>query len=218
MRLGISYVGMDLSGPVNIADTAIVSFTPEDQHLVLHQHLTCASDDRIVALIRELNASGEVAAGLDAPLSYNPGGGDRPGDRKLRELIVRAGMRPGSVMPPTMTRMVYLTLRGVTLANQLRQIDPRNIRIVEVHPGAAMVLRGAPVQDVIEFKKSTAARKRLCQWLEKEGLRGVHKLSEESDHSLAACAAVLAAWKWHAGKAAWMEPAAPPHHPFDYAC
>jgi predicted nuclease with RNAse H fold len=215
---GISYVGIDLSGPVNIADTSVVSFAEENQRLVLDKHLSFASDDQIITLISDLSNSGMVVAGIDAPLSYNPGGGDRPGDKKLREVIVRMGMRPGSIMPPTLTRMVYLTLRGVTIASQLRHIDARNIRIAEVHPGAAMALRGASLQDVVEFKRSVSARKRLFSWLVKEGLYGADEISEETDHTLAACAAALAAWKWHAGKAAWMEPAAPPHHPFDYVC
>jgi hypothetical protein len=37
----------------------------------------------------------QIAVGLDAPLSYNPGGGDRPADACLRKAVVGAGLRQG---------------------------------------------------------------------------------------------------------------------------
>ncbi|MFP3489293.1 DUF429 domain-containing protein, partial [Staphylococcus sp. SIMBA_130] len=93
-----------------------------------------ATDEKIYEQFR---GKKDVTIGIDAPLSYQPGGGDRPSDRALRQRIVKAGMRSGSIMTPTMTRMVYLKLRGISLSRGLEA----NAHIVEVHPGAAIGLR-----------------------------------------------------------------------------
>ncbi len=121
-------------------------------------------------------------------------------------------------MTPTMTRMAYLTLRGVCVARLLEGVRPSPPRIVEVHPGAALVLRDAPVDDVREMKRSPAARERLLAWLEGRGLRGASRGREATDHVVAACAAALAAWDWVSDRSAWLRRARPPLHPYDFAC
>jgi hypothetical protein len=68
------------------------------------------------------------------------------------------------------------------------------------------------------MKTDSRARQELLEWLEIKGLQGLGKLPEQSDHSVAACAAALAAWQWSTGKAVWLHKAEPPLHPFDYAC
>ena len=158
-----------------------------------------------------------MIAGIDAPLSYNIGGGDRPADAALRKKIIAAGLRPGSVMVPTMTRMVYLTLRGMAVARLLRAAHEKTA-VVEVHPGAAMVLRGAPVDDVAAFKFDSKCRLNLLAWLEGQGLRNVAAVQEPTDHYVAACGAALAAWKWHINETKWLHRAVLPFHPFDFAC
>ncbi len=210
-------LGVDLSGPTNTADTAAAWFEVGQDGLALAGHEIGVGDERLVALARELAARDPaLVVGLDAPLSYQPGGGDRAADRALRKRIVAAGMPPGSVMTPTMTRMAYLTLRGVTVARALAAAVP-DARIVEAHPGAALVLRGAPVADVRAIKTHPAAVTRLVGWLGAQGLTG---LSDElaSDHELAACACALAAWRWSRGGAVWLAPASGVHHPYDFAC
>ncbi len=211
-------VGIDLSGPSNVKDTVFLAFQVKGERLRLKQTIQGARDDDIYEATAELAAKGEIVVGLDAPLSYNPGGGDRPGDSTLRERIVAAGLHPGSVMTPTMTRMAYLTLRGMTIARILKAIPDRKPEIVEAHPGATMALRGAPISDVRAYKVDPPARHRLLGWLKSQGLDcgKIHKRPD--DHHVAACAAALATWKWHQGKAVWVEPASPPHHPFDFVC
>lgn len=211
-------IGVDLSGPSNTADTAIVKFEGRGGKLECRSHQVGAGDPVLHALVSAACAKGATVVGLDAPLSYNPGGGDRPGDRSLRAGITRAGLRSGSVMPPTMMRMVYLTLRGVSVARLLSGIGPRAPRIVEVHPGASLALRGAPVADVRAFKQEVAARRRLLRWLERQGLGGAAGLDPSSDHLVAACGCALAAWKWATGEPAWVHAAEQPLHPFDFAC
>lgn len=211
-------IGIDLSGPTNTRDTVLVAFREKGEGLMWKDMVCEAGDDDIQHMAEELSNHGPVVVGLDAPLSYNPGGGDRPGDRALREKISAAGLHPGSVMTPTMTRMAYLTLRGMSVARALGTINRHLLRVVEVHPGAALGLRGAAVKDVRSYKMDAAARERLLGWMQNQGVDCQTLLKDPDDHQVSACAAALAAWKWHQGKPAWLEPAAPPHHPFDFAC
>jgi len=211
-------MGIDLSGPTNTQDTVVVAFEEQDERLMWKDMVCEAGDDDIQQTAQNLSKHGPVVVGLAAPLSYNPGGGDRPGDRILRERITAAGLHPGSVMTPTMTRMAYLTLRGMSVARSLGSLSGSPVRVVEVHPGAALALRGAPVQDVRTYKMDPAARRRLLSWMQNLGV-DCHKLHKDADdHQVSACAAALAAWKWQQGKPAWLAPAAPPYHPFDFAC
>ena len=70
--------------------------------------------------------------GIDAPLSYQDGGGDRPQDKSIRQFIKKHGLSGSSIMPPTLTKMVYLTLRGIGLTRRIMLLnDSQNIRMVE---------------------------------------------------------------------------------------
>ena len=126
-------------------------------------------------------------------------------------------MPAGSVMPPTLTKMAYLTLRGMAVSRFLES-HPYKISIVEVHPTGSMALRGAPVDSIKEMKRSSGAKLTLLQWLENEGLNGIDLSGSRSDHYLAACAAALAAWKWHLGESVWIYKAEMPFHPYDFVC
>lgn len=205
-------LGLDLAGPANAADTAAAQavVTPEGLSIT---HLAIGIEDGDLPGL--LPAGGDLVVGLDAPLSYQPGGGDRPGDRTLRRRLIEAGLPPGTVMAPTMTRMAYLTLRGISVARLIRNLRP-DARICEVHPGGAMALRCAPLAAVRRMKASADHRKSLALWLEEAGVQGVP--AKVCDHRLAACAATLGAWQWSRGRAAWLHAASPPLHPHDYCC
>jgi predicted nuclease with RNAse H fold len=218
LTAALTVVGIDLSGPGNPADTAVAWLRARAGGLEYAGELRGADDRAILDLVAGLEDGAAVIVGLDAPLSYNPGGGDRPGDRKLRARLRAAGVGSVSVMPPTLTRMAYLTLRGLAVARALATLGAGAPRIVEVHPGAACALRGADARLVRGFKREAAARRGLLAWLERRGLRGIAGLEAPTDHLVAACAAALAAWRWACGRPAWVEPAAPPLHPFDFAC
>jgi len=211
-------VGGDLSGPSNPNDTALVFLEQEGGRLRYLGSRLGADDRKIFAVVSELAKTDAVVVGLDAPLSYNIGGGDRPADLRLRRAVVEIGMPPGSVMAPTMTRMAYLTLRGIAVSRCLDTIDPERVRIVEVHPSASLALRGAPLDDVISFKRNTGSQASLLGWLEEQGLKGVSQILQPTDHYVAACAGALAAWKWSSNKAVWIEHASLPFHPYDFAC
>ncbi|MGD0623474.1 MAG: DUF429 domain-containing protein [Thermodesulfobacteriota bacterium] len=210
--------GLDLSGPSNTAETVLVLFGVDDGGLRLNSLHERVTDSKINEIVHEASTEDTIVIGIDAPLSYNPGGGDRAGDSSLRALIVANGLQPGTVMPPTAPRMVYLTLRGVVVARSLEAICGEAIKIVEVHPSAAMVLRGAVPEQVRMFPKSHESRSQLRQWLSTRGLKGLEFLQDLSEHAVAACACALGAWKWHTDESVWIQKAAPPHHPYDFAC
>ncbi len=207
-------IGMDLSGPTNTTDTAVVVFHQANSRIEFVAQVE-GTDAAIRSAVLEAALSGPVVVGIDAPLSYEPGGGDRKRDRALRARAVEAGLRSGSVMPPTMTRMAYLSLRGLALT---RLLDAPQIEIVEVHPGAAMALGGAPIDDVRAFASTPQARPRLLEWLESCGVSGLPADGGASSHFVAACSAAWAAHRWQRGESAWLAPAEMPFHPFDFAC
>ena len=209
-------VGIDLSGPRNFADTCLVSFEEHGDEIYLVDIRESADDDQILEAISSFDPKERIVIGIDAPLSYNPKGGDRASDSELRRLIHSRGGGAG-IMPPTMIRMVYLTLRGLHLTRVLESLE-YGLSIVETHPGACMILRGAASEDVHKFKADGSARKSLLDWLETNGLKGISRSEIASDHYVAACAAALGAWQWSRGKSAWCFSAKPPHHPYDFAC
>jgi predicted nuclease with RNAse H fold len=216
--MSMQVVGIDLSGPRNFADTCLVSFEERGEEIHLIDVREGAADDQILEAISSLGQTEPITIGVDAPLSYNPVGGDRPSDSELRRFVQAQGGRVG-IMPPTMIRMVYLTLRGLHLTRLLESLEPQyDLGIVEVHPGACMILRGADPDDIRKFKTESSARGRLLDWLETKRLKGISRADIVTDHYVAACAAALGAWQWGLGKPIWCFPAELPHHPYDFAC
>lgn len=165
----------------------------------------------------------EVVIGMDAPLSYEDGGGDRLGDKQLRQFIVSRGMKSGSIMPPTFNRMVYLTLRGIKLSREIENLTSNNpISIVEVHPGAVIGSR-IPHKDlayVLMYKQEMSSRSFIKNWLEGQLLTQLPPFIDEESHLIDACAAALGAWHWKDPlfEPKWLLPANPPLHPYDYCC
>ena len=204
------YIGIDLSGPSNTKDTSLAFFTGDESQLTFHQIVNGATDQNIYEILH--SKSDHLIIGIDAPLSYQPGGGDRPADRALRQRIIAKGMKSGSIMTPTMTRMVYLTLRGISLSRGLSAITPD---IVEVHPGSAVGLRSSDITSVLNYKIEINPRYQLRSFLEKDGVTGIPTDVLHSSHSFDACLAAYAAWKWKHGESEFLHAAEPPFHPFD---
>jgi predicted nuclease with RNAse H fold len=135
----------------------------------------------------------------------------------LRAEIVARKMHPGSVMAPTAPRMVYLTLRGLALAQVLASTRSKHrVSVVEVHPGATLCFRKAPLEAIRKFAKHGNAQEELVTWLRSRHLRGLKAPSPCSSHFVAACAAALAAWDWRCGRSPWLAKADPPWHPYDF--
>jgi uncharacterized protein len=216
-------IGIDLSGPSNHKDTAVVVFEEHGMQLRFVKYGCPMSDEEILKEVTAQSHIDEVVIGIDAPLSYEDGGGDRMSDRELRKFIVGIGMKPGSIMPPTFNRMVYLTLRGIKLSREITTLASLHpISLVEVHPGAVIGSRltQKELDYVLTYKKDLEARKILLKWLEQQQLMGIPETAAERCHSIDACAAALGAWHWKNSECTpkWRFPANPPLHPFDYCC
>jgi uncharacterized protein len=212
-------VGVDLSGPAGIDNTGVVVFSARDAGLDFVDQQCDGSDASLYSLIDALSCESPVVVGIDAPLSYEPGGGQRARDAELRRQIVAKGMRSGSVMAPTAPRMVYLTLRGIVLAQVLGALHAEpQVRIVEVHPGASLCLRDAPLDAILAFAADELARERLIDWLSSQRIDRLKVPAPCPSHFVAACAAAVAAWDWHFGRSRWLAKARLPWHPYDFAC
>jgi len=219
----VRVIGIDLSGPSNHRDTVLVVFELEKRKLRCVKLRSHVSDEEILKEVAEQTQESEVVIGIDAPLSYEDGGGDRKSDRYLRNFIVEIGMKPASIMPPTLNRMVYLTLRGIKLTREIEaQASRHPISIVEVHPGAVIGSRlpEGRMDDALTYKDNLEVRKVLLNWLEQQLLIGIPETAAQKSHSIDACAAALGAWHWKdtAFTPKWSFPAKPPLHPYAYCC
>ena len=93
-------VGIDLSEPTDTQDTAYAAFTLENGRLSLIDTIFAATDEITFQKTVDLATQSTVVVGLDAPLSYNPGGGDRPSDKALRQQITCLGLHPDTHHDP----------------------------------------------------------------------------------------------------------------------
>ena len=212
-------VGVDLAGPRNASGTGIAWFHSTDVELRFGGFKDGAGDQDILELVLRMAEIDRVCVGVDAPLAYGSTDGRRAADGELRKKLIERGGHPGIVMAPLAPRMVYLTLRGVALARALMTVPaPFGLDVVEVHPGGAFLLRGAPVELVRTFKREIPSRVALVRWLSKAGMPGLPDELSASDHVIAACAAALAAWEWAYRRTQWVYPASSPMEPFDFAC
>lgn len=214
-------IGIDLSGPSNHKDTYLTVFEAKDNELKFIKYLSHLSDEAILEEVFAQSKTDEVVIGIDAPLSYEDGGGDRKSDKSLRKFIVELGMKSSSIMPPTLNRMVYLTLRGIKLTREIMgatSVHP--ISIVEVHPGAIIGSRLSPaeIEHVLTYKQDLAVRRILLNWFKQQQVFGVPEILAAESHSIDACAAAIGAWNWKEGKSKWVYPAKFPLHPFEFCC
>jgi len=216
-------IGIDLSGPSNHKDTVLVVFEVIENQLKFVKCRRHINDEEILKEVAAQSQVNEVVIGIDAPLSYEDGGGDRESDRAIRKYIVDIGMKPGSIMAPTFNRMVYLTLRGIKLTREIEaEISQYPVSIVEVHPGAVIGSRLSPkeMDYVLTYKQDLEMRKVLLKWFEQQQLVGIPKTAADENHTIDACAAALGAWHWAdpAFSPKWRYSAKPPLHPYDFCC
>jgi uncharacterized protein len=216
-------IGIDLSGPSNHKDTVMAIFERKDGELKFLNLRRNIGDLDILEEIQAQSQIDEVVIGMDAPLSYQDGGGDRLGDKQLRQFILSLGMKSGSIMPPTFNRMVYLTLRGIKLTREIESLTRQNpISIVEVHPGAVIGSRipRIDLDYVLTYKQEKSSRSFIKHWLMEQHITQLPPYIDEESHMIDACAAALGAWHWKdpALEPKWLLPAHPPLYPYDYCC
>jgi predicted nuclease with RNAse H fold len=219
----LKVIGIDLSGPANHKDTVLTVFQVRNNLLLFENMLVDVSDEMIISTIIDAAKGEDVAVGIDAPLSYQDGGGDRPQDKSIRQFIKSFGLSGSSIMPPTLTKMVYLTLRGISLTRRIMSCKEfKKIRLVEVHPGAAIGVRlgTEDLYHALHYKKELESSKVIFDWFNTIGLSGLPNEIPFISHQIDACAAALAAWYWAdpAKQPKWLWNKTSPVHPFEYCC
>ncbi|MBA2175095.1 DUF429 domain-containing protein [Halobacillus locisalis] len=211
----MNIIGIDLSGPSNHKDTVAAAFHEKGERLEFDYRIQGASDVDLLDFVSSYADEGRVIVGIDSPLSYQDGGGDRLFDRELRRFAKDLGMKSGSVMTPTLTRMIYLTARGIHLAHSLKTIE--RVEVVEVHPGVALASRlsAEDFHHALSYKKEPTGLEWVTDWLTSTFLTTSLPPVHES-HDVDAVLASIAAWHWAAeGKSpTWCMDAEPPHYPF----
>lgn len=185
-------LGIDLSGPSNHADTCMAW---RNEQGIIEVDCGC-SDAQIMHWVTQLNH--RVVVFIDAPLSYQDGGGYRPCDSALRRFLNDRGFQRLGVIAPTMTKMVYLTLRGIALAQQL---DKAGATVIETHPGASLLLSGVEADQVFALKNSPLAIHAVQSHWQQLGINFSKELT--SDHQVMAVQALLTAERWMSEQCYW---------------
>lgn len=155
------------------------------------------NDSQIYEFLQQYATNYQIFIAVDAPLTYNEGGGYREVDRAVREHLNAHGFSKIGVMAPTMTKMAYLTLRGLRI-RELCGLLP-NVQLFETHPGASLVLDSISYEMVTQIKSMPQAR--LAVW---EALTGRYRFLNglkstkiaNNDHELMAIAAMLSAFRF----------------------
>ncbi|MGM0844781.1 MAG: DUF429 domain-containing protein [Bacillota bacterium] len=216
-------IGIDLSGPSNPKDTVISIFDKVDGSLKFRELISGATDEVILSRVKREAETDSVFIGIDSPLSYQDGGGDRQADKSLRDYIKKLGMKTSSIMSPTMNRMAYLTLRGISLTRTIQLLKTNSpVKIVEVHPGATMGSCISPdlLPHLLLYKKREDSLNYIFHFLQTTDLNSLPEEVKATTHAVDACAAALGAWYWGDPylEPNWCHKAAPPHHPYDFCC
>lgn len=182
-------IGIDLAGPANFVDTALCCF---DGTQVTSQ--SGVSDQDIVNFLQQFDANRPILIAIDAPLTYQEGGGYRDVDRVLRKTLNARGFSKIGVMAPTMTKMVYLTLRGLRLRELCSSFD--NIAVFETHPGAALVFDQVDYSSVTQIKTQPTVIELIWRKLTGRYVFLESVLMPQNDHQLMAIAAMLSAYRY----------------------
>ena len=207
--------GIDLSGPSNTADTVIVHAVRDKNRLAFVQYQSDLDDTELVEWIYKEAGENPGTIAVDAPLSYQPGGGLRESDRQLRRFVKEQNIYAG-IMPPTLTRMVYITLRGMNIARIVQSTRPE-MTVLENHPGTTLQLHGMPRKLVQSMKKDPEARANMVEFLRAE-IDDLPVNLAQTDHALAACGCILAADDYIRGKCAWTYDHQTLQHPYRFVC
>jgi len=213
------FLGIDLSGPVNIIDTAISWFKYDylNEQLVLINYKIGADDNFIFNIVKDLSRNNNLFIAIDAPLSYNIKGGDRKSDQSLRKFLKERNIKTSSVMTPTMTRMSYLTLRGISITRILETLNNKP-KIIEVHPFISLLINGANKVDIDNVKKNTKAKKNILTFLKKRKISDLPTIASKNDHFLSSIIAARIVYLYSKNQYQWISKRKFPFHPYDFVC
>ncbi len=213
------FCGIDLSGPVNVIDTVIswFNFDYSKKKLVLINYKIGADDNFIFNTVKDLSKNNHLFIAMDSPLSYNMNGGDREGDKSLREFLKEKNIKTSSVMTPTMTRMSYLTLRGISITRILETLNNKP-KIIEVHPFISLLINGANKVDIDNVKKNAKAKKNILSFLKKRQISDLPIIASKNDHFLSSIIAARIAYLYSKNQYQWISKRKFPFHPYDFVC
>ncbi len=188
-------IGIDLAGPGRPEETALA--------LLTEGKVTVESGLADRAIVNTVQATGRTQVYIDAPLGYAERGGYRASDSALRKHLNDKGFMRIGIMAPTMSRMIYLTARGIRLSRWLASLP--GVAVFETHPGAFLALDGYNYETVLAVKKDASARASILEEMRKRsGLAMPDKVA--SDHELMALACALCGEKHHLDAAHWNHP------------
>ena len=213
------FFGIDLSGPVNIIDTVISWFKYDysKEKLSLIDYKIGADDNFIFNIVKDLSINNDLFLAIDAPLSYNMNGGDRESDKSLREFLKKKNIKTSSVMTPTMTRMSYLTLRGISITRILETFKKKP-KIIEVHPVVSLLINGANKEDIKNIKKNEKAKQNIFNFLKKRQISKLPVIVSKNDHFISSVIAAQIAYFYSKNQYQWRSKRKFPFHPYDFVC
>ena len=213
------FFGIDLSGPVNIIDTVISWFKYDrsKEKLNLIDYKIGADDYFIFNIIKDLSINNDLFLAIDAPLSYNMNGGDRESDKSLREFLKKKNIKTSSVMTPTMTRMSYLTLRGISITRILETLKKKP-KVIEVHPFVSLLINGANKEDIKNVKKNEKAKQNILNFLKKRKISKLPVIVSKNDHFISSVIAAQIAFFYSRNQYQWRTKRKFPFHPYDFVC
>ena len=213
------FFGIDLSGPVNIIDTVISWFKYDrsKEKLNLIDYKIGADDYFIFNIIKDLSINNDLFLAIDAPLSYNMNGGDRESDKSLREFLKKKNIKTSSVMTPTMTRMSYLTLRGISITRILETLKKKP-KVIEVHPFVSLLINGANKEDIKNVKKNEKAKQNIFNFLKKRQISNLPVIVSKNDHFISSVIAAQIAYFYSKNQYQWRSKRKFPFHPYDFVC
>ena len=154
---------------------------------------------------------------IDAPLSYNMNGGDRESDKSLREFLKKKKLKTSSVMTPTMTRMSYLTLRGISITRILETLKKKP-KVIEVHPFVSLLINGANKEDIKNVKKNEKAKQNILNFLKKRKISKLPVIVSKNDHFISSVIAAQIAFFYSRNQYQWRSKRKFPFHPYDFVC
>ena len=213
------FFGIDLSGPVNIIDTVISWFKYDysKEKLSLIDYKIGADDNFIFNIVKDLSINNDLFLAIDAPLSYNMNGGDRESDKSLREFLKKKKLKTSSVMTPTMTRMSYLTLRGISITRILETLKKKP-NVIEVHPFVSLLINGANKEDIKNVKKNEKAKQNIFNFLKKRQISNLPVIVSKNDHFISSVIAAQIAYFYSKNQYQWRSKRKFPFHPYDFVC
>ena len=120
-------------------------------------------------------------------------------------------------MTPTMSRMSYLTLRGIAITRILETIKNKP-QIIEVHPFVSLLINGGNNEDIVNVKKNVRSKQNILNFLEKRKFENLPIKASENDHLLASIIAAEIAYFYSKNEYNWINKKKFPFHPYDFVC